>query len=121
EDLSPRIRAPHAMGSQTDVNETEQLAEPPSRRTDRSGRRSLALALALVVSLASAAAAQDPQDPGAQPQQPGVDVAVDGDRITVSVNESTGVPIKEFIKLAQKITGRTITFGEDLQQTQNIS
>jgi general secretion pathway protein D len=65
------------------------------------------LALLLLVALAwpTAAVAQNEQETG-----PELQLRIEGDRISLSVNENTGLPIVDFIKLAERITGRRFTF-----------
>ena len=60
---------------------------------------------ALPAALAASLAAQDP-DPGKA-----YDYKQEGDYIVLAVNENRGIPIKEFIKITEQITGKTFTFG----------
>ena len=45
-------------------------------------------------------------------QESGIQLTADGDKITLAVNETTGVPIKDFIKLAREITRRTFVIND---------
>jgi general secretion pathway protein D len=81
-------------------------------------RRAVPSGLALLLAIAGATAS-------AQDQQPGgvtLEVADDG-MVTLAVNENTGVPIKDFIKLTMKVTGRTFVINDAEFQTpgQNIN
>lgn len=120
------------MRGQQDVNESPTrdavAAVPSPATTARNGL--LAGAMRLLVTLRSwpslpwamapalvlgPALAQENQETG------GVKLEVAGDQITLSVNETTGVPIKDFIKLAQKITGKVFTFNDAEFQTQGTN
>lgn len=84
-----------------------------SRRSRRAPRPGRLAPLGLVLALLGAAPAAYAQD---EQQQAGINVEVEGDIVRLSVNESTGVTLKDFIKLAQTITGKVITYSEqDLQ------
>ena len=53
-------------------------------------------------------AAQDPD-----PQEPpGVDLQIEGDVIRLGIDESQGLPIFEFIKMAEMLTGRVFIFDQ---------
>ncbi|MGE0141728.1 MAG: secretin N-terminal domain-containing protein [Planctomycetota bacterium] len=91
---------------------------PVPRLLARFVRRAVPCGLALLVAVAGATAT-------AQDQQPGgvtLEVADDG-MVTLAVNENTGVPIKDFIKLTMKVTGRTFVINDAEFQTpgQNIN
>lgn len=50
---------------------------------------------------------QDPQDPGNLPL-----MQLEGDRIVVSMSETSGLELPEFVKWAQEVTKRAFTFNE---------
>ena len=96
------------MGSQTDVKET----------LHRAGKTALLTALLGLWAVApSQVAAQVPEgtDPGI------AELTIENGRISLSVNEATGVSLKDFIKLTEKITGKVITFSETDFQQPNLS
>lgn len=102
------------------VAQLSPAAPAPRDRRRRSGRAWSRL-LAGIAGLALWAlgpvplAAQENQEAG------GVKLEVAGDQIALSVNETTGVPIKDFIKLAQKITGKVFTFNDQEFQAQGTN
>jgi type II secretion system protein D len=96
------------MGSQTDVKET----------LHRAGKTALLTALLGIWAIApSQVTAQVPEgtDPGI------AELTIENGRISLSVNEATGVSLKDFIKLTEKITGKVITFSETDFQQPNLS
>jgi hypothetical protein len=64
--------------------------------------------VAAVLGLGSAARAQ----PDQQPQQPPPLLRMEGDHYVLSFNEREGLPIKDFIKMAEQVTGRTFIYNE---------
>jgi general secretion pathway protein D len=48
------------------------------------------------------------QDPPQEP--PGVTLEIEGEYISFAINESAGLPILDFIKLAERLTGKVFTF-----------
>lgn len=74
-------------------------------------RRRLAAAL-LVLTAAAAPAAAQPDTP-----QPPQWFRIEGDHIVLALSERDGLPVKDFIKIAQQVTGRTFIFNEtEIQQ-----
>ncbi len=67
----------------------------------------LCMFLALLLVTTSALSAQTEPT-----EEPRVNLKVDGDKISISINEQFGLPLDEFIKLAQTVTGRVFTYTE---------
>ncbi len=98
-------------------------AIPPAAARLNGTRWLPALLVLLTVVLAAAplAAQNDPpggnqgagQDPGGQPL-----MEVDGDTIVVSMSESSGLELPEFVKWAQVVTKRVFTFNENEMMNQ---
>ena len=53
---------------------------------------------------------QDPQDPGERPR---MQIDEENDRIVVSMSETNGLELREFIKWAQEVTKKRFTFNEN--------
>ncbi len=63
-----------------------------------------AILTAVVLFGAGVAAQQEPEQP------PGINLKIEGEYVSISVNENTGTSLKDFVKLAQQISHRVITF-----------
>jgi len=84
-------------------------------RTGRAARRDGAALLRrlAVVALGMLATFGTPTRATAQDQNPGgIQLTPEGDQITLAVNETTGVPVKDFIKLAGRITGKSFSVND---------
>jgi general secretion pathway protein D len=75
----------------------------------------VALGLSGLGALAAPLRAQEPQQPGIR------ELRIQDDRISLAVNESTGLSLKDFVKLTQEITGKVITFSESDFQQPNLN
>ncbi|MEM7204747.1 MAG: secretin N-terminal domain-containing protein [Planctomycetota bacterium] len=75
-------------------------------RLARRSARSVTCAVAAAVLGAGPLLAQDPQDPGQ-----GFTLELEGDYLTITISESDGLPIEQFIKLAQTLTKKTFTYS----------
>ncbi|MBK8976845.1 MAG: hypothetical protein IPM29_13080 [Planctomycetes bacterium] len=88
-------------------------AGAPDVRPARAAWRTLAALLLSVLAPLAALPAQGEET------QPNVRLTIENDTIVMSINEATGLEIKEFIKLTERVTGKVITFTESELQAQN--
>lgn len=92
-------------------------SEPRAASRRRSTRLAIAFSVLVAAALTGTTQAQPggAGQPGAGQQQPWF--RLEGDYLVFSVNERDGVPIKDFIKMAEQITGKVFTYSDnDLQQ-----
>lgn len=80
---------------------------------------------ALACATAFPLAAQNEQPPGARPEPSGptdrqestapeMRISIDKDKVVLSVDESDGIGIQDFVRLASTITGKRFSYGQDL-------
>lgn len=107
------LTSPPAAGSHRPATLRARLPEWPRF----SGAMVPGLLIALVALLLPglAWAQPDQQNPAGVTQ---LDVAEDG-TITLAVNEATGLPVVEFVKLAQRVTGKTFVYDQQELVAQN--
>ncbi len=54
------------------------------------------------------------------PASPTYNIAVDGDNITMTVHENEGMAMKDFIKIAENVTGKVFIYkSEEVEQEVN--
>lgn len=70
------------------------------------------LVMAVCVLLAGAATAQVDPPPDTGGGVPGLEFNIEGDIVTMGLNENAGIPLVEFINLARNITGKVFVYNE---------